>query len=308
MTRIRFFIVLGLLAAGAALATRGTADPDVSLSSVVELWSDALRDADQVGMKLTRVRDAEEMKIGSDLARGITETEDEAATAYVKAVAQPLLAHVRRQGIHYEFHVIESPQINAFALPGGQIFVMRGLLDFVESEAELAAVLGHEISHVDLRHCIERYQYEAKLKKAGVPELGSMVEMAHRLATLGFSPEQELDADALGQALSVEAGYNPDAAADLFKRMQAKFHEPARTQATTPAGELAQAAGGAIGTYFRTHPPSEDRARRLTDMAAKYHNGDSYYIGKQNLHERIARSSHAYPDEFHRLYPTEPRP
>jgi hypothetical protein len=50
MTRIRFFIVLGLLAAGAALATRGTADPDVSLSSVVELWSDALRDADQVGM------------------------------------------------------------------------------------------------------------------------------------------------------------------------------------------------------------------------------------------------------------------
>ncbi len=191
MIRIRFFIVLALLAAGAVLATRGTADPDVSLSSLVELWSDALRDADQVGMKLTRVSDAEEMRIGSDLARGITETGDEADTAYVKAVAQPLLAHVRRQGIQYEFHVIESPQINAFALPGGQIFVMRGLLDFVESEAELSAVLGHEISHVDLRHCIERYQYEEKLKKAGAPELGSIVEMAHRLVTLGFTPQQE---------------------------------------------------------------------------------------------------------------------
>src|SRR5260370_19296033 len=235
MTRIRFFIVLVLLAAGAVLATRGTADPDVSLSSLVELWSDALRDADQVGMKLTRVSDAEEMRIGSDLARGIGETEDGAETAYVKAVAQPLLAHVRRQGIHYEFHVIESPQINAFALPGGQIFVMRGLLDFVESEAELAAVLGHEISHVDLRHCIERYQYEAKLKKVGVPELGSVVEMAHRLATFAFSPEQELDADALGQTLSVKASYNPDAAADLFKRMQARMHEPVRTPATPPA-------------------------------------------------------------------------
>src|SRR5258708_8762993 len=234
MTRIRFFVVLAWLAAGAALANRGTADPDVSLSSLVELWSDALRDADQVGMKLTRVSDAEEMRIGSDLARGITETEDEAETAYVKAVAQPLLAHVRRQGIHYEFHVIESAQINAFALPGGQIFVMRGLLDFVESEAELSAVLGHESSHVDLRHCIERYQYEAKLNKAGVPELGPVVEMAHRLATFAFSPEQELDADALGQTLSVEAGYNPDAAADLFKRMQARFHEPPPTQTTTP--------------------------------------------------------------------------
>jgi predicted Zn-dependent protease len=301
MTRIRFLIVLAFLAAGAVLATRGTADPDVSLSSLVELWSDALRDADQVGMKLTRVSDAEEMRIGSDLARGITETEDATETAYVKAVAQPLLAHVRRQGIHYEFHVIESPQINAFALPGGQIFVMRGLLDFVESEAELAATLGHEISHVDLRHCIERYQYEAKLKKAGAPELGPVVEMAHRLATFAFSPEQELDADALGQTLSVEAGYNPDAAADFFKRMQVRLHEPPRTPATTPAGEVAQAAGDAIGSYFRTHPPSEDRARRLTALAAKYHNGDSYYTGKQNLHDRIPRSSHAYPEEFHRL-------
>jgi predicted Zn-dependent protease len=303
MTRIRFFIVLVLLAAGAALATRGTADPDVGLKSVVELWTDALRDADQVGMKLTRMSDAEEMKIGAELAHGITDmgAEDAADTAYVASVAQPLVAHVRRQGIRYEFHVVESPQINAFALPGGQIFVMRGLLDFVESEAELAAVLGHEISHVDLRHCVEHYQYQAKLEKAGVPELGSMVEMAHRLAKLGFSPEQERDADALGQTLSVQAGYNPDAAVGLFQHMQVKFHEPARTYATTPAGELAQAAGGAIGSYFRTHPPSEDRARRLLQLAEKYHNGDSYYTGKQNLHDRIPRSSHAYPEEFHRL-------
>jgi len=300
MTRIRFFIVLVLLAAGAALATRGTADPDVSLSSVVELWTDALRDVDQVGMKLTRVSTTQEMQIGTDLSLGVMGTEDAAVTAYVNAVARPMVAHVRRRGIDYQFHVIESPQINAFALPGGQIFVLSSLMDFVESEAELAAILGHEIAHVDLRHCIERYQYQDKLKKAGAPELGTIVEMAHRLATLGFSPEQELDADALGQALSVQAGYDPDAAAALFKRMQAKFHEPARTHANTPAGEVAQAAGGAIGSYFRTHPPSEDRARRLADMAAKYHNGDSYYVGKRNLHERSPRSHGAYPEEFRR--------
>jgi beta-barrel assembly-enhancing protease len=303
MTQARFFVVLALLGAGAALATRGSADPDVSLSSLVELWSDALRDADQVGMHLTRVTDAEEMQIGASLARGLTgsETENAAESAYVQAVAQALLAYVRRRGIRYEFHVIESPQINAYALPGGQIFVMRGLLDFVESEAELAAVLGHEISHVDLRHAIERYQYEAKLKKAGAPELGSVVEMAHRLATFAFTPQQEMEADEQGQSMSAEAGYNPNAAADLFKRMQTKFHEPSRPHATTPSGEVAQAAGEALGSYFRTHPPSEDRAKRLAGMATKYRNWQSYYTGKRNLQERIPRSSQSYPEEVHPL-------
>jgi len=153
MKRAKFVSVLVLIVAGASLATRGTPDPHVSLSSVVDLWTDTLRDTDQIGMKLTRLSDAEETKIGSDLARGMG-AGDAAAAEYVRQVARPLLAHVRRHGIQYQFHVVDSPEINAFALPGGQIFVMRGLLDFVESEAELSAILGHEISHVDLRHCI----------------------------------------------------------------------------------------------------------------------------------------------------------
>src|SRR6266404_9823039 len=172
MFRIRFLVILALLAAGATLASLGTPDREVSLASLSDLWSDALRDTDQVGMHLTRVSDGEEMKIGADLARGLTESsvKDSAAEAYVTEVAQPLLKHVRRAGIQYQFHVIDSPQINAFALPGGQVFVMTGLLNFAQSEAELAAVVGHEISHVDLRHGIERYQYEIKLKKIGAPE------------------------------------------------------------------------------------------------------------------------------------------
>jgi predicted Zn-dependent protease len=62
--------------------------------------------------------------------------------------------------------VVASAEVNAFALLGGQVFVTRGMLGFVESEAELAAVLGHEIAHVDLRHCVERYQYEYRSARA----------------------------------------------------------------------------------------------------------------------------------------------
>jgi len=308
MNWTKFALVFSLLAAGAVLATRGTSDPQVSLSSVVDLWNDTLRDTDQIGMKITRVSDAEEMKIGADLARGVTDmgSEDADSTRYVTAVAQPLLSHLRRPGIHYQFHVIDSPQINAFALPGGQIFVMSGLLEFVESEAELTAVLGHEMSHVDLRHCIERYQYEAKLRKAGAPELGWMVGMAHRLVTLGFSPQQELEADAQGERLSVESGYDPDAEPALFTRMKTKFHEPSRVQATTPAGEVSEAAGEAIQAYFRTHPPSQERVARLNDMLARHRQElaqRSFYVGKENLRERVPKSSHQYAGEFREISP-----
>ncbi|HLK21919.1 MAG TPA: M48 family metalloprotease [Bryobacteraceae bacterium] len=180
MTWIRFGLVVAMLGAGAALATRGTPDKDVSLNSLVELWSDALRDTDQIGMKLTRVSDADEMRIGSELAQAFAnpEIEDAGGSRYLAGVAKPMLPHLRRRGMQYQFHLINSPEINAFALPGGQIFVTRGMLDFVESEAELAGVLGHEMSHVDLRHCIEHYQYEAKLKEAGMPAAGSVVEIA----------------------------------------------------------------------------------------------------------------------------------
>src|SRR5579864_3177100 len=176
-----------LLLTGATLATFGKHDAGVTLASVRELWSDALRDTDQVGMRATRISDFEEMRLGKQLAGNIGNLRppDERASVYVNEVGQLLLSNLRRPGIAYQFHLVESADVNAFALPGGQIFVTSGTLDFVESEAELAAVLGHEISHVDLRHCVERYQYETTLRKAGIPEAGWMVEMAHRIATAG---------------------------------------------------------------------------------------------------------------------------
>ena len=190
---------------------------------------------------------------------------------------------------------IDSPEINAFALPGGQVFVMTGLLNFAQSEAELAAVVGHEISHVDLRHCIERYQYEIKLKKIGAPEVGSIVEFAHRIATAGFSRYQELDADAQGERMSTRPVRSAGAGAALFTRMKAQFHEPDRASANTPAGEVTQAAGEAIGSYFRTHPPSAERARRLNEMVAGRRG--EYYVGKENLHERVAKGRKEYAGE-----------
>jgi len=303
MHRITFVLVFALLAAGAILAAIGSSGSRVSFGSLLSLWSDALRDTDQIGMRLTRLSDADEMRIDAEMAKFmLTSARDSGEERYVTDVAQSLLPRVRRPGIRYQFHVIRSPEANAFALPGGQVFITTGMLDNTESEAELAAVLGHEIAHVDLRHCVERYQYQYRLKKAGAPELGSLVEFAHRLATLGFSASQELEADAQGEALAIQAGYDPDALAALFERMKARLPQPPLTAASTPAAEVAQAAGEAVGSYFRTHPPFDERGEQLAGMTARHRSqlkGRSFYVGKENLRSRVARSHQEWRPEFH---------
>ncbi len=298
MRKLRFIMIFGALLVGVILAAIAKSDGKVGLDSLRYLWSDTARDADQIGMRLTRLSDAEEMALGGELAGPVLAEfhEDPDASVYVTDVARSLVPNARRSGIQYRFHVIVTPGINAFAMPGGQIFVTSGLLDFVESEAELAAALGHEISHVDLRHCVERYQYQYKLKA-----LGSMLEFAHRLMIVGFTQDQESDADSQGEQLAIEAGYDPDAAAALFERMKTHFGEPSPQNATTPVEEVGKAVGDVIGSYFRTHPPSGDRAVRLKLLVAEHSRdlkGRRFYMGKQNLVQHIARPRQEFPTEF----------
>lgn len=295
-----FYAVLFLMLLCGAAVSLGQLDPNVNLDSAREIWADVLRDADQFGLHATRVSAAKEMQLGAEMASqdnwGQENGED---GKYVDAVGRLLTPYLNRTGIVYHFHVIRSPETNAFALPGGQIYVLTGMLDFLQSEAELAAVLGHEMSHVDLRHCIERYQYELALGKAG-----GLVELAHGLAAIGYTQYQELEADASGERLAIEAGYDPDAAAAVFKRMEVKLGDADAPRAITPAGELGQAVEGAIGSYFRTHPTSEERYRQLTAMAARNREklaGRIVYKGVWNYRNRIPRSAQEFPAE-HRVY------
>jgi predicted Zn-dependent protease len=304
MSRIYFYSLLALMIGCGAAVSFGQIDPDVSLESARVIWADVLHDADNFGLQATRVSGATEMRLGDELATGVSRwgAEDPEAAKYVEAVAASLLPHVRRKDIHYHVHVIRSPGINAFALPGGHIYVLTGLLDFLESESELAAVLGHEISHVDLRHAIERYQYQLALRKVGAPEAGTIVEFAHSLVAIGYTQDQELEADASGERLAIEAGYDPDAAIAVFRRMQARLGEPIRRQAATPVGEAGGAVIDVIGSYFRTHPTSDDRARQLSAMVARNHRelaGTIVYRGVRNYKLRVARSAQDFLEERH---------
>lgn len=286
--RIRFIALTATLLASGAAVYFGKLEREVSFDAVLELWADVLHDADKSVVQVVRVSAGEEMALGRSLAAtysGAT-AEDAAETAYVTAVAHRLLTALHRKNIDYHFHVLDSPEVNAFALPGGQIYVMRGLLDFVTSEAELAAVLAHEMSHVDLGHCVERYQYEVTLNRIGAADLGKAADLARRFATVPYNQFQETEADAEGLRLLIEARYNPEAAPRLFQRFA--------------AGETAPS-GDPVSAYFRSHPPSQERTARLAETLRKEQRaiaGQKFYEGRMNLRTRTPLEQQNLAEEW----------
>jgi predicted Zn-dependent protease len=292
--KVRLTLVV-MFAIGCAVAVLyGTREQEVSFASVLEIWGDVLRDADQIGLRMTRVSDADEMRLGRDLAAASpwTSAADPAWQPYVEDVGRALTPYVRRRGIQYQFHVVEWRAPNAFAIAGGHVYITTGMLAMLESEAELAAILGHEISHVDLRHCVERYQYALKLDKMRARPAGQVVDMFRILAALEYAKFQERDADAQGVRLAVEAGYNPEAAVRVFRRLGQLSRQAAPRAAKSPVAESARAAGAALGDYFRSHPRSADRAAHLAEQIRRYQpaGGAKYagYEGRENYRRRVA--------------------
>lgn len=243
----RALIVGLLLVTGMALAYVGKPERHVSPEAVAELWADLFRDTDDFGFQVTQGRLKDEMALGKREAAEFQpqRSADAAGQARIDRIGKALATHVQRTGIPYQFTLLAGPTVNAFALPGGPIFVYDGMLQTVTDDAELAAILGHEIAHVDLRHCIRRYRSGA------------------------FSPVyaqfQEIEADTRGVHLAVRAGYRADGALTLFQRVASQA--AGNTTPNTPLEESFGILGTALTDYFRSHPPDAERIRRLRALS-----------------------------------------
>jgi predicted Zn-dependent protease len=282
-------------------------DYEVSLESVVEIWADIIRDVDRVGLTITRVSDEREMEIGQEIEkhRPWPLKDDPVLQAYVTSVGETQVAHVQRKGINYRFHIVDAPMINAFAIPGGGVYITTGMLNFLETEAELAAILGHEISHVDLRHCIERLQYELAARKIVGRDLAMIARIQYQLVHVSFNEQQELEADAAGVILAAKAGYDPRAANTVFERLakvkrERQVKKP-REKQTLMVGELGIAVEKALEHYFATHPPTDKRIRQLEQVYARNApawRGQQFYVGRSNYRDRIPRLSDDRNEEY----------
>src|SRR5688572_3799670 len=134
--------------------------------------------------------------------------DDPALQSYVNNIGQRLAKASHRAGLQYQFLVVDSPQVNAFALPGGYIYITRGILAYLNSEAELAAVLGHEIGHVTARHSVQQLSAAtaanvgASVLQILVPQMrnsggGALINTLGGALLSGYGREHELEADRL---------------------------------------------------------------------------------------------------------------
>jgi predicted Zn-dependent protease len=184
------------------------------------------------------VSEAGERELGAEQARDIEEAtglvRDPELVAYVEAIGRRLVAQAPHRDLEYRFFVADMTEPNAFALPGGYIYVSRGLLALANAEDELAGVIGHEIAHVAARHAVQRVSRGAPLAivtgiagaATGIvlPGLGRMVSGAGQLAgsviLAPYSRDQERQADELGQEMAARAGWDPAGLSALLTTLE----------------------------------------------------------------------------------------
>ena len=181
-----------------------------------------------------------------------------------------MAAHAHRS-LPYKFHYIPRAGFtNAFALPGGHVYIGSGLMALMDTEDELASVLAHEVEHIDHYHCAERVQLEARTRKLRIGVLVMLASLPFEVFQAGYSKDQELEADREGTRLAVAASYSPLGAIRLFEALDLK-HREVEQASESPHDEVGRLVISTIEGYFRSHPSSADRIVQLRRMIADEH-------------------------------------
>jgi predicted Zn-dependent protease len=266
MTRWIAFAGIVLLAIAAIVVSeRRKVDVPASPAALLYLVADTEQELTRMPVSFARMSDEEEIRIGNELAQFYASENEREHTPesaiierYVTRIGEQVARNAHRR-LPYRFHYLPNPYlINALALPGGHVYVGGGMIELMDSEDELAAVIGHEIEHIDHYDCAERVQRERALRS--IP-LGELIGLPIELFEAGYSKRQELQADRDGTRLAVEAGYSPNGAIRMFEAFGRLYNEY-ETKSATPQEELSSVAQQALVGYFRSHPlPSERRAQ-----------------------------------------------
>jgi predicted Zn-dependent protease len=208
--------------------------------------------------------------------------------SYLPSVGMPIARISHRPDLAWKFKVMDSPVVNAFAAPGGYIYVTRGLLASVNNEAELAGILGHEIGHVTARHSASQYS-NMMLANVGLgvgktllgnygAALGPLMDAGTGLLFLKFSRDNEREADSLGVEYASRAGYDAARLADFFDSLQ-------QMKTLGQTGSASQ-----LPEFFSTHPNPVNRQKTVRSMATEWQkrlSNQAFRVNQDQYLERI---------------------
>jgi predicted Zn-dependent protease len=217
--------------------------------------------------QLALVSEEQEIALGKQAAEEVMQSigayPDAELQRYVESVGMRMAARSERPKLPWRFVVLDDPTVNAFALPGGPVFVTRGILGHLNSEAELASVLGHEIGHITARHSVQQMS-KAQLAQLGLGvgmifsedlrQFGQLAGAGLQLMFLKFGRDAERQADKLGFRYMLGQRYDPRQMASVF---------------TTLERTSAQGGGGGLPQWLSTHPDPGDRAETARRRAAE---------------------------------------
>jgi predicted Zn-dependent protease len=223
--------------------------------------------------ELSLVSESQEIQMGQQAAQQVAQTiglyNDAKATAYVAEVGKRMAAASERPNLPWEFHIVEDPSVNAFALPGGFIYVTRGLMGTINDEAELATVVGHEIGHVTNRHSVQQISKQelaqiglgvGSILSSDIAKFGQLASAGLSVLFLKYSRDAENQADLAGFRYALNQNYDVREMTKVFETLD----------------RISQSSGGGkLPEWLETHPDPGNRIQHIESFLDTLHRDPS---------------------------------
>lgn len=242
---------------------------------------------------LVFMTEAKEIQLGDDYDSKVRSEygvyPDAELQAYVQGIGQKLAAQSHRPHLKYHFTVLDSPEVNAFALPGGHVYITRGILAYINSEAELAAVLGHEIGHVTARHGVRQHSAATATgvvgailgAATGIQATQDLFSAFGNAMLSGYGRDHELESDRLGAEYLARTGYDPQAmiqVVGLLKNQEEFEKKRAAAEKRQPR---------IYHGVFASHPSADKRLQEVVAEADKFKTLSAPGIGREDYLKRL---------------------
>ncbi|MBM9500933.1 M48 family metallopeptidase [Leptospira sp. 201903071] len=294
MKRLIFFI--GIMGFGGALMVllyreQIQTERTSTLAPFYQILGKPIRTMNRALTKVLSVDSLDEKEYGDAIRERFSELKNvgDKDYDYLNQLIGSLTVY-KQKPFDYTVYIMEEESPNAFALPGGVIFVTRGLLETLKSEHELISVLSHEIGHIEKSHCMDGIRFELLAKKIGTDTLGKLADFAFQTMTRhAYNKTQEDEADEYAYDLILNTTYDPNGVGLAFLRLEKYSPETGSKKAKL------------FSEYFQSHPHMDLRREKFSERANLWwenHPEERRYKGIRNLKSRITFEKKDYEEEW----------